>query len=261
MKKFLVILFLTIIVITAVVLLIIYLNKSKEKLTFNQNHFGENDFYVEIEDALSPEECDLIINNSRDKLIHSKVMSNDKNNNGKEDKNSRTSYQTWLENRKYKNIINKVTKLVNKFKKNYTIIDPNQYEETQVVRYKPTQEYKQHYDICHPIQGNKEHFSACLEDYKKNKSVRYATVIFYLNDGYEGGETYFPRLNKKIIPKKGKALIFFNCNFNEDTKKSGLCDVIYNSEHAGLPIIESNKSNAINEKWIATVWVRAKKRI
>ena len=134
----------------------------------------------------------------------------------------------------------------------------SQYENIQVVRYHPNQEYKHHYDICHPIQGHAEHLKTCKQDYKKYNSLRYATILFYLNDGYEGGETYFPKLNKKIKPKKGKALIFFNCNLNKDTKNNGLCDVIYNSEHAGLPVKVSKNTNQSNEKWIANVWIRTK---
>ena len=42
-------------------------------------------------------------------------------------------------------------------------------------------------------------------DYK-NKKYRMFTFIWYLNDVYEGGETEF--INFKIIPEKGKLLIF-----------------------------------------------------
>ena len=37
---------------------------------------------------------------------------------------------------------------------------------------------------------------------------RIATVIFFLNDVEEGGETYFPLQNKKIKPKRGRVAIF-----------------------------------------------------
>lgn len=42
--------------------------------------------------------------------------------------------------------------------------------------------------------------------------TRLFTIIVYLNDVYEGGETEFPTYNKKINPKKGKVLMF-PCNF------------------------------------------------
>ena len=262
MNKFLLIIAILIFILILIIIIKCIVPFHTDYLT----SFTENNFYYEIENALTPEECDEIIQNSKDSLVSSKVMSLDDKNNYKdvEDKTVRTSTQTWLENKDYSHIIKKVTDLVNKYsnkhnsEKSSIKINPSQYENIQVVRYHPNQEYKQHYDICHPIQGHTEHLKTCEQDYKKYNSVRYATVLFYLNDGYEGGETYFPKLNKKIKPKKGKALIFFNCNLNKDTKNNGLCDVIYNSEHAGLPVKKSNNINETNEKWIANVWIRTK---
>jgi len=249
-------LFLLFIGILIFILIIIIIIKGITPYYTDYLTFNENNFYFEIENALTHEECDNIINYSKNTLSKSKVMSLDNTNNyiDIEDSSVRTSEQTWLKNNDFKNIINKVSELVNKY--NINNINPTQFEDIQVVRYKPTQEYKQHYDICHPIQGTKEHLNTCKQDYKKYNSIRYVTVLFYLNDGFEGGETYFPRLNKKIIPKKGKALIFFNCNLNKDTPKNGLCDIIYNSEHAGLPIKKNENGN--NEKWIANIWIRTK---
>lgn len=37
---------------------------------------------------------------------------------------------------------------------------------------------------------------------------RYCAGICYLNDDYEGGETFFPNFNIKIKPKKGKVVLF-----------------------------------------------------
>jgi hypothetical protein len=34
------------------------------------------------------------------------------------------------------------------------------------------------------------------------------TLVFYLNDGFEGGETDFPELGTRIVPKTGRALMF-----------------------------------------------------
>lgn len=38
--------------------------------------------------------------------------------------------------------------------------------------------------------------------------LRYATLIFFLNDVAEGGETHFPMQDIKIKPKKGNAVMF-----------------------------------------------------
>jgi prolyl 4-hydroxylase len=50
------------------------------------------------------------------------------------------------------------------------------------------------------------------------------TFLIYLNDGFKGGETAFPKLNKKVEPKKGMALAFR-----------------HNNEHAGLTVLEGVK--------------------
>lgn len=244
--------FILFIITVLIILSIIIIILKKKYKNDNLTSFEENNFYFEIDNALTNEQCDKIINISKDKLIKSKVMSLDKNNNYQdvEDNSVRTSYQTWLNNKEHDDIIKEVEKLVNKFSKNIKV-NSDQFENIQVVRYKPTQEYKQHYDICHPISAAKEHLKTCQEDYKKFNSLRYATVLFYLNDDFNGGETYFPRLNKKIIPKKGKALIFFNCNIDNKTINNGLCNTILNSEHSGLPVKN-------NEKWIANIWIRTK---
>jgi len=34
------------------------------------------------------------------------------------------------------------------------------------------------------------------------------TLVFYLNDGFTGGETEFPELGKRVVPRRGSALLF-----------------------------------------------------
>ena len=125
------------------------------------------------------------------------------------------------------------------------------FENIQVAKYLVNQEYKFHLDICHPYQAKKEHLQSCKGEFKKHKSVRFITVIIYLNDNFKGGYTDFPNLNVQIKPSKGKALLFFNCIPNNESHKTGLGDVIYNSMHAGLPVTSG-------EKWIANFWIRLK---
>ncbi len=244
------------------ILILCFIKKSKfskiNKLNIShsnvQNKDLQKNFFFEIDNVLTSEECDYIINDAKDKLFESTVMSIDKNGKYVDSKDkSRTSNHTWLTNDLHKNIIQKTEFLINKYSK--IPVSNKQFEQIQVVRYKPTQEYKEHYDICHPYQAYDDQLKTCQEDFKKFNSVRYATVLFYLNDGFNGGETYFPIIDKKVKPKKGKALIFFNCTYNDKTNKTGLCDIIENSKHAGLPVSDGNKTN---EKWIANVWIRTK---
>jgi predicted 2-oxoglutarate/Fe(II)-dependent dioxygenase YbiX len=41
-----------------------------------------------------------------------------------------------------------------------------------------------------------------------NRNDRYFTVVCYLNEDFEGGETSFPQLNYRVAPRPGKTVIF-----------------------------------------------------
>jgi predicted 2-oxoglutarate/Fe(II)-dependent dioxygenase YbiX len=64
-----------------------------------------------------------------------------------------------------------------------------QHAETHFVRYCPGNYYTPHTDTG------------------LHRSDRYFTVICYLNDDFEGGETSFPQLNYRVKPRSGKAVI------------------------------------------------------
>jgi prolyl 4-hydroxylase len=69
-------------------------------------------------------------------------------------------------------------------------VDLRQHAETHFVRYSPGNYYTPHSDTG------------------LNRSDRYFTVICYLNDDFEGGQTSFPQLDYRITPRSGKAVIF-----------------------------------------------------
>jgi predicted 2-oxoglutarate/Fe(II)-dependent dioxygenase YbiX len=69
-------------------------------------------------------------------------------------------------------------------------VDLRQHSETHFVRYCPGNYYTAHSDTG------------------LHRSDRYFTVICYLNDDFEGGQTSFPQLNHRITPRCGKAVIF-----------------------------------------------------
>ena len=85
-----------------------------------------------------------------------------------------------------------------------------------------------------------------MPDLADGQPSRFATVLLYLNEGMEGGETSFPRwLNSdstsplKVVPQVGKAVLFYNQlpdgNYDE------------RSQHAALPVKEG-------EKWLTNLW-------
>ena len=99
-------------------------------------------------------------------------------------------------------------------------------EALTVLRYRPGQQFRMHSDA---LPGT------------RNQRVK--TVLVYLNDGYDGGETTFPDYDLKIRPVAGDAIIFTN------TLPDGRPDP--RARHAGLPV-------ASGVKWLATRWIRAR---
>ena len=74
---------------------------------------------------------------------------------------------------------------------------------TQGQRYDLEQEYKAHYDYFEPGTHQFQVFCQFL-------GQRTWTFMIYLNDVEEGGGTRFRRLEKTIMPEKGKAVIWNN---------------------------------------------------
>jgi len=100
-----------------------------------------------------------------------------------------------------------------------------------LLRYENGQEYRPHRDYL-PT-------NLILPLSEGGPGQRDFTVIVYLNDIAEGGETEFVDLGKKIAPKTGRVLAFRNLH------DDGTPDM--RTLHAGLPV----KSGT---KWIATMW-------
>jgi prolyl 4-hydroxylase len=101
----------------------------------------------------------------------------------------------------------------------------DQGEPLQVLRYRPGQEYKPHFDAI-PGVGNQ----------------RILTMLVWLNEDYEGGETLFMEIGRKLKGRIGDALLFRNVD------QSGRRDPA--AAHAGQPVTQG-------EKLIASRWIRA----
>lgn len=104
----------------------------------------------------------------------------------------------------------------------------------QILNYQIGGEYRAHFDYFPPSElGSHLHLM--------RGGQRVSTLVMYLNDVEEGGETTFPSVGISVIPQKGSALYF------EYTNSLGQVDPL--SLHAGMPVIRG-------EKWIATKWMR-----
>jgi len=110
---------------------------------------------------------------------------------------------------------------------------PISMEHIQVARYGPSGKYDAHYD-GDPCGGPDE--PACPTD------QRFATLLVYLADDFEGGHTNFPLLGETVTPKKGTALFFWVAD-----PASG--ELFEKTLHAGMPVTKGTK-------WIANQWIR-----
>lgn len=101
-------------------------------------------------------------------------------------------------------------------------------EGMQVLHYEPGQEFKPHHDYFGP-------------NHPSGYNNRISTLVIYLNEVEEGGETIFPHLNLSVTPKKGSA-VYFEYFYNDQT-------INERTLHSGEPVIRG-------EKWVATQWMR-----
>lgn len=108
------------------------------------------------------------------------------------------------------------------------------HEPTNVLNYQKGEEYKPHVDFITASDANAMEL--------ERVGQRIATVLIYLNDDYEGGETEFPTLKWKFKGKTGDALVFWNVGPDNEPDRKTL--------HAGLPVKKG-------EKWLYSKWVRA----
>lgn len=146
-------------------------------------------------------------------------------------KGVRDSKTAWLNKRSdpiIKKMFLKASNITNK--------DMDDMENLQVIHYKPSQFFKTHYDQSH----NNKKWN--LHELEKHGGPRLYTILIYLNDTYEGGETSFPKLNKSFKLKTGDAILFHNLDNRQ-------LQVHENALHEGKPIKKG-------EKWLATIWVR-----
>lgn len=199
----------------------------KEKVISNFTTIDADDYTVEeIPNFLSKQECDTIMRISTNKLFQSEVFVKDGD---VADANVRISKQCWLKDTDDE-LIQKISQRIAERTNTEIALQ----EEMQIVKYDSSGFYKPHYDAC----------DSTTQDYceRMNKGMgpRYITFIMYLNDGFEGGETIFPNIDRKIVPEMGKAAIFYNVN------KDGL--LLEKSLHGGMNVING-------EKWIANKWI------
>ncbi|MEK4699495.1 2OG-Fe(II) oxygenase [Solibacillus sp. FSL R7-0668] len=180
----------------------------------------EEPLIVVLDNVLSDDECDELIRMSKDKLNRSKIGAT------REVNDQRTSSGMFFEDSE-NDLIATIEKRIS------TIMNiPIEHGEgLQILQYEPGQEYKAHFDF----------FSSTSKLASNN---RISTLVMYLNDVEQGGETYFPKLNLSVTPKKGMAVYFEYFYTDQNLNELTL--------HGGAPVIAG-------EKWVATQWMRKQK--
>lgn len=98
-------------------------------------------------------------------------------------------------------------------------------EPCSILRYQPGQFYQRHVDNIL--------LSSRFQEVDEGIPTRDISVVGYLNDGFEGGETYFDRQDVKVKPEAGAVLLF---------------PAYFTHPHASLPVIEG-------EKYAFTSWL------
>ncbi|KAG7579519.1 Oxoglutarate/iron-dependent dioxygenase [Arabidopsis thaliana x Arabidopsis arenosa] len=188
---------------------------------------------------LSNEECEHLISLAKPSMVKSTVV--DEKTGGSKDSRVRTSSGTFLR-RGHDEVVEVIEKRISDF----TFIPVENGEGLQVLHYQVGQKYEPHYDYF-------------LDEFNtKNGGQRIATVLMYLSDVDDGGETVFPaargnisavpwwnELSKcgkeglSVLPKKRDALLFWNMRPDASLDPSSL--------HGGCPVVKGNK-------WSSTKW-------
>ncbi|KAL8196104.1 hypothetical protein R6Q57_025104 [Mikania cordata] len=153
--------------------------------------------------------------------------------------NVRTSSGMFLnhEERKYP-MIHAIEKRISTFSQ----VPIENGELIQVLRYEPNQFYRPHHD----------YFSDTFN--LKRGGQRVATMLMYLTDNVEGGETFFPMAGSgecscggKMVkglcvkPNKGDAVLFWSMGLDGQSDPDSI--------HGGCEVLSG-------EKWSATKWMR-----
>ncbi|MDO5768216.1 MAG: 2OG-Fe(II) oxygenase [Psychrobacter sp.] len=184
-------------------------------------------FVAVIDNFLSPEECQSLIETADTKLQDSQVVNPVDGSFIKHPE--RTSRSTGFQRGEadiIKTIENRIEALLHW---------PVEHGEgLQVLRYEDGGEYRPHYDYFDPAQKGSEVVM-------KVGGQRVGTFLMYLSEVTSGGATRFPNMNFEVRPKLGQALYFAN------TKLSGEIDE--QTLHSSIPVSKG-------VKYLATKWLR-----
>ncbi|SAL20143.1 2OG-Fe(II) oxygenase superfamily protein [Caballeronia arvi] len=178
-------------------------------------------------DVLSDEECDRLIEIGRERVQRSSVVDPDSGSEVLIDaRKSEGAFVNGSTDALVATIDRRLAELVQQPVENG--------EDLHILRYDEGGEYRPHFDYFPEEQAGSKH-------HMLRGGQRVATLILYLNEVEQGGDTTFPDIGLTIHPRRGAALYFEYVNELGQTDPRTL--------HAGTPVERG-------EKWIATKWIR-----
>lgn len=171
---------------------------------------------MRFERVLTDDECERLIESAAPRLKESRLV----NKVVSDIRTSRGMFFEEEENPFIRRIERRIAQLMN--------VPVEHAEGLQVLHYGPGQEYRAHHDFFAP-------------DSPSARNNRISTLVVYLNDVEEGGETFFPLLDVAVKPKRGSAVYFEYFYGNPALNELTL--------HSSVPVVRG-------EKWVATQWMR-----
>ncbi len=174
-----------------------------------------------IDNFLTPEECDSLIEMSKDKLQISEVV----NENETSVSNLRKSNSAYFPYDQVPFLKEKAEALIGR--------SSDTFEQAQVTYYTQDGFYRAHLDSfdINTAEGQRA---------VQKGGQRIATILMYLTSNHKGGGTYFPKISKRFMPKKGRAVLFFPAR----------------ADGTEEPLNLHRAEKVHGEKWVSQVWVR-----
>jgi prolyl 4-hydroxylase len=202
-------------------------NKQKLEEPIGPKYISDPNYNVQIfEGLLSDSECKELIQIAKNNKMEPSQVVSDKSTSAY-DSDWRNSSQIWMDAK-----TNPILTKLSKFSEELTGYPYVNQEMVQIVKYEIGGKFDAHFDSC-------VHQDSICKEMNRKAGERRTTMLVYLNDDMEGGETEFVEIDKKIKPQTGKAIMFQSTNDKDQTIKE--------SKHRGCPVVKG-------EKWIATIW-------
>jgi prolyl 4-hydroxylase len=182
-----------------------------------------------LERVLTDEECERLIGMARPRLRQSTVVDAATGDNlAAARRNSSGMFFRLRENPFVARLDERLASIMN---------SPAEHSEgLQVLHYGTGGQYLPHFDFLVPSNP------AASESIARS-GQRISTLIVYLNDVIEGGETVFPEVGLSVVPRRGNAVYFEYTNSR--------MQVDLRSAHGGAAVTRG-------EKWIVTKWMRSR---